>query len=228
MRIAAFGDLHAPFEHKKAVEWAIRRAKKLRPQVVVQVGDLLDLYSFSKFPRAHFITPEEELSTARLRAAHFWERIVDATPGAERYQITGNHDVRPFKRVLEAAPELAPLVGKSLRELYTFPGVKTIDNPSQELIIDGIVFQHGHRSRLGDHSRYNQSNTVCGHSHTGGVNFQRNGKGTYWELNAGLLGDPANRVFSYRAQQKIHTCTLGLAIIDEDGPRFIPYKEQDK
>ena len=226
MRIVAFGDTHFPFAHKKAIDWAIRKTAKLKPTHVVQVGDLLDLYGFSKFPKALFMPVDEELGQGRLHAAHFWDRVCDASPNAERWQITGNHDARPFKRALDLAPELAPLIGKSLRELYTFPHVATIHEPDDELILgDEVMVQHGHRSRLGDHSRFNQMSTICGHSHTGGVVFQRNINGTFWELNAGLLGDPNHKVFGYRAQKKIHTCTLGLAVVDEDGPRFIPYDE---
>lgn len=227
LRLVAFGDTHFPFAHKKAIDWAIRFTAKFKPTHVVQVGDLYDLYSFSKFPRSQFISPDEELSQGRLQASRFWMKVKEAAPKAEAYQIMGNHDIRGMRRVLDKAPELEPLVGRSMRELFTFAGVKTIEDPREELVIEGVIVQHGHRSRLGEHSRYNQNSTICGHSHTGGVNFQRNIKGVYWELNAGLLGDVNSKVFSYTAQRKIHTCTLGLALVDTDGPRFVPYPGAD-
>lgn len=166
---------------------------------------------------------EEELEQGTEKANRFWEDIHKAVPRAKKYQLMGNHDERPLKRALETAPELVPLVGKSLRDLYTFPHVTTIHDPKEELEIDNIFFMHGFRSRLGDHARYNQKSTACGHSHTGGVVFQRNALGCYFELNCGYLGDPSGPVFGYRAQRKMHTWTLGAGWIDGLGPRFMPY-----
>ncbi len=223
MKILVLGDVHAPYEHKKALQWAYRIADELKPTHVVQVGDLKDQFSFSRYPKVHKMDPEEELTRARAVAEKMWSHF----KGLSCYQLCGNHDDRALKKTLAAAPELACLVGRSLRELYTFPGVKTIHDGREELLINGIVFQHGHRAKLGMHARYNQQSTVCGHSHTGGVAFMRNAKGVYWELNAGFLGDVHSPAFNYHAQARMHTTTLGVGLIDEIGgsqvPMFIPY-----
>lgn len=219
MRILALGDVHAPFHHVKALEWAYRLADKFKPTHVIQVGDLLDQFAFSRYPKVIKLNPEEELELGRRAAEEMWSHF----KGCINYQCRGNHDDRIFKRALSAAPELASLVGQSLRTLYSFPGVRTVYDGREELIINGIAFQHGHRSRLGDHARFNQMATVVGHSHTGGVVYLRNALRTFWELNAGFLGDVASPAFGYHAQKRIHTTTLGAGLIDELGPRFVPY-----
>ncbi len=217
------GDIHFPYHHAAALRWVIELAKQLQPDRIVQVGDLKDQFSFSKFPKLVKQDPGSELEEAKKLATAFWADLRAAAPNAECYQLVGNHDSRALKRALEKAPELTELVGRSLRELYTYEGVKTIHDPAEELILDGVIFQHGHRSKLGDHARYNQRSTWCGHSHTGGVVFMRNLDGIYYEANAGFLGEVNTEAFAYHAQRRMNTCTLGVGIDDELGPRFCPF-----
>lgn len=223
MKILVLGDCHFPFVHKKALQWAYKVADAVEPTHVVQVGDLLDQFSFSRYPRVQKLDPEQELTDGRLGAEKMWAHF----KGLSNYQLCGNHDDRALKKVLAAAPELASLVGRSLRELYTFPGVKTVHDGREELLLNGIVLQHGHRAKLGDHCTYNLRNTVCGHSHRGGTFFSRDFKKPFWELNAGFLGDVSSRAFGYHAQKRAHKTTLGVGLVQEMGgsmvPLFIPY-----
>ena len=46
---------------------------------------------------------------------------------------------------------------------------------------------------------------------------------TLWELNVGLLSDVGAGPMEYGPTKRKHW-TLGLGIIDEFGPRFIPYE----
>jgi predicted phosphodiesterase len=222
-RILVLGDTHFPYESRAAFEWVYRITDKLKPDTVVQVGDLLDQFAFSRYPKVLKMDPEKELSLGRAGAEAMWARF----KGLDCYQLMGNHDDRIFKKALTSAPELASLVGSSLRSLYTFPNVRTVLDGRDELILQTclgpVAFQHGHRSRLGDHARFNQMATVVGHSHTGGVVFLRNIRRCFFELNAGFLGDVTSPAFGYHAQRRVHTTTLGVGYLDELGPRFCPY-----
>ncbi len=222
-RTLILGDVHFPYHHIGAVRWAVKFAEQFAPDRIIQVGDLTDQFAFSKFPKLVKQDPGSELKDAKILANFMWQNLRTAAPNAECYQLCGNHDDRAMKRALERAPELTELVGASLRELFTFEGVKTVHDSHEELVLDGISYQHGHRSKLGDHARFNQRSTVCGHSHTGGVVFMRNAAGVFYELNAGFLGLVESEAFAYHSQRKIHTCTLGIGVIDAHGPRFIPY-----
>lgn len=219
MRILAIGDTHFPFAHKKALQWVYRIADKFEPTHVVQLGDLYDQFAFSRYPKLLKLGPAEELRLARRDAEQMWSRF----KGLSCYQLMGNHDDRAFKKALSAAPEIAPLVDASLRGYYSFPGVNTVLDGREELILGEIAFQHGHRSGLGDHARYNRARTVVGHSHCGGVSYFPDSSGILWELNAGFLGDISGPAFGYHAQKRYHTTTLGVGLIDELGPRFVPY-----
>lgn len=220
-KILVIGDTHFPFAHKEAFELLYAFAKENKPDYIIQVGDLLDLYAQSKFPRSqNFYSPEEEERKGVEEAAKMWQKLRELCPKANCYQLWGNHDLRPMKRVLESAPSLEHVVKAHYKNLMNFPGVTTIEDYRQELIIEDIVFHHGYRSQLGSHRDYTMTNFVCGHSHRGGVVFRRIKGETIWELNAGFMADASSKVLSYSAQ-KIHDQTIGWGWIDRYGPRFI-------
>ena len=220
-KILVIGDTHFPFHNQKCLNAIYKFNKDLKPDYIVQVGDLLDLYAHSKFPRSQNIDkPEEEEREGRKAAEKMWETLLKDNPSAKCFQLFGNHDLRPAKRVLESLPTMEHVVRRYYKELMTFPGVTTIEDYRQELIIDGIVFHHGYRSQLGSHRDYVLRNFVCGHSHKGGVVYKRLRDEIIWELNAGFAGDADSKVLAYTAQ-KIHDQTLGWGFIDEYGPRFI-------
>ena len=196
---------------------------------IVQVGDLFDQYVFSRYNRnPNLITPDAEVEKAREQAQRLWADINKRAKWAKCWQLRGNHDARLDKRIAEKVPEARGLLEQSIRDLYTFDGVTTVFDPTEELFLkingETVCFQHGHRSKLGDHASYNGCRTVCGHSHTGGVVYRRDRRGTFWELNAGWLGNEVARVFAYGDQKTTKKWTLGYGLIDAQGPRFCPLK----
>lgn len=220
-RILVIGDTHFPFVNKQCLEAIYEFNRVQKPSHIVQVGDLLDLYAHSKFPRSqNMYGPEEEEALGRKGAEGMWQQLIKDNPAAQCFQLWGNHDLRPAKRVLESLPTLEHVVKEYYKRLMSFDGVTTIEDYRQELIIDGIVFHHGYRSQLGSHRDYVVQNFVCGHSHKGGVVYRRLRNEVIWELNAGFCGDAESKALSYTAQ-KIHDQTLGWGYIDEYGPRFI-------
>lgn len=219
--IVCLGDTHHPFADKRALEWAYQVISRLKPSIVIQMGDLHDMFSWSKFPSSqlHF-TAKGEIERAFDDAKAMWSKVRELVPDAKLYQLRGNHDLRPLKRLIEAAPALEVFI--ELDRFYTFPGVELIGDAREELVIDGIAFLHGYKSRLGDHANYMLHNAVVGHSHRGGVAYRRVRGKTLWELNCGYLADPTTKGFTY-TPQKIVDWTQGVGIIDSLGPRFAPF-----
>lgn len=221
-KILILGDIHFPYHNKKALKEAMYAVKHEKPTHVVQIGDLYDQYSFSRFTRKNLTLPEQELREARLHAEDMWE---SCNRSARKYQLLGNHDIRLIKRAEERLPEAQDLIKRSMLELYRFKGVRTIEDDRDLFKIGDITFHHGYLSRLGDHMRYFGTSTVVGHSHVGGAVFeQRNGK-TLFELNAGYLADETAEPLRYRPT-KSSKWTLGFGLITYRGqtpcPQFIP------
>jgi hypothetical protein len=191
----------------------------------VQVGDLMDRYSHSRFPRSHNVyRPEQEDELARKGAEEMWAEVRKAAPRASLFQLLGNHDLRPLKQVLAAYPQMEKWAEKMLAESMTFEGVKTLHDPREELKLPGNVdVIHGYLGRLGDHRNYTLTNVVHGHTHTGGVVFRQVAGRVLWELDCGLAGDMESKALSY-TPQKSTKHTLGWGFLDEYGPRFIPLR----
>jgi predicted phosphodiesterase len=222
-KIAVLGDMHEPFSHAKLKADFIQFCRDQQPDWIVQVGDAVDFYSHSKFPRSHNIfTPKQEEQLARENLDKFWAELALAAPNAKRVMLVGNHGIRPIKRVLEAVPTIEHWAEKYLADYLSFKDVHTVMDTREEYLITDIAFIHGYKSVLGAHRDHLLSNVVCGHTHTGGASFRSFRGRTFWELNAGLAADIEAPGLTYTATRTTGW-TLGWAWIDQYGPRFIPY-----
>jgi predicted MPP superfamily phosphohydrolase len=216
------GDTHFPFAHHPTLEWAYRVAEKEQPEYIVQMGDLQDQFSHSRFPSSrNYYKPDEEMELGRKQAVAFWDELKRACPRAQCYQITGNHDLRALRSVLQSAPSLEGLVRDSLTKLYQFQGVTTIHDYREELIIQNILIHHGYMGKLGMQRDFVMQDTATAHTHKGGVLFRALKNRIIAHLDCGFTGDPESKAFTY-TPQKITGYTLGLGWWDEYGPRFIP------
>lgn len=221
-RTLVVGDCHFPFVDYDCLQAVYSACKIHRPQRVVQVGDLYDLFAWSKFPKSLVYTPQDEIYEGRKMAEAFWKNIQKQTPrGCEYHQILGNHDVRPTRRLIEAFPE-GEVFFTGMDDFFKFQGVTSHLDSRKELILDNVCYIHGHLSRLGAHMRFNGMNTVHGHTHRGGIHYENFHGKILWELDAGFIADPKTKALSY-TPQKFTKWIRGYGLIDENGnPHFIP------
>ena len=220
--LASISDIHWPFSNEKVVKRFIEYVGDEKPEYVVLNGDAWDMYSHAKFPRSHNIfTPREEQDKARSMNEQFWKEVKRVHAEAKCYQMLGNHDVRPMKRILEAYPAAEDWIAKMLQEAFTFEGVKTIFDAREELFLnENTVIFHGYRSQLGSHRDFTLYNCINGHTHKGGVVYRFVRGETLYELNSGLAGDPAAKGLTY-TPQKITNWTPGFGAVNFYGPQFI-------
>jgi predicted MPP superfamily phosphohydrolase len=220
MKIVVVGDMHCPFENKPVLKKIYKIIEKEQPDAVVQIGDLYDLYQFSRYPKRLNMTPEDEVKAGRKAAEKFWNQVQKAAPLADCFQLIGNHDIRPYKTLLNKAPELEMFVA-SYKDLFEFEGVKTMDSSKSMLELGDATYHHGYRTGIGYHMVANLCNMVVGHSHLGGVVYRNFGERVLWELNVGHAADTKAFVFDY-GEQTFKNWTSGVGIVDDMGPRFIP------
>lgn len=221
--VASISDIHWPFPNKIVINRYLEYVGDEKPEWAVINGDGWDMYSHAKFPRSHNIfRPQEEEQLSRQMNVDFWEEVKRRSPDSKCFQLMGNHDIRPMKRVLEQYPEAEDWIKDRLSKLFTFDGVTTIFDPRQELMVgSNIAIFHGYRSGLGDHRDYTLMNCMNGHTHIGGVVFRTVRGILIWELNSGLAGDPEAKGLTY-TPQKITKWTPGFSAVDKIGPRFVP------
>jgi predicted phosphodiesterase len=228
-RAVVFPDMHLPWVDVKTLQLGLRLVKSMRPDLVIQLGDLTDNYCFSRFPKSmDVITPKAELKKAREMGELFWSEVHSKAPKAKRVQLRGNHEAeRLQKAALLLAPTLYSIVEKEARALSIFDGVETTDGyrSTFKTTVQGepVEFLHGILSTTLAHVQHYQTNIVMGHLHKAEL-VHSNG---FWGLNAGFLGDPDSVVFNYTRTLKTGW-TSGIAVVDELGPRFISKRSLER
>lgn len=190
------------------------------------MGDKYDLFAQSKFPGKQ-IDPQSEFLQAREMAEEMWRIIKKRAPQAKCFQLRGNHDLRAYKRIMEKAPECMPFFDQTTP--WNFPGVETIQDTKQELIIDNTLYTHGHRGKLEDHFKDVQymHNIVIGHLHTAHQVYERVGamKGKIrWAACAGYIADPFHDCLNYRPLNKYFKWTQGCLLINDGWPKFVGFE----
>jgi UDP-2,3-diacylglucosamine pyrophosphatase LpxH len=227
-KVIILGDTHFPYHSKAALTEVLAVIKRDAENIshIVQIGDLFDFFSLSRFPRSQDLaTPIDEVSLGFECATEMWAHIRKVAPKAKCIQILGNHDIRLKLRIKEKLPEILNIV--KFDHLWKFPGVTTVMDEREEFIINDVAYMHGFYSKIGQHCRHNMMNTVHGHTHRGGVMFTKVQEKPIWELDVGFLGDPHSKVMNY-TKQRWGVWTLGYGVIDELGPRFVPISGKKK
>lgn len=212
-------DVHFPWANLDALSALYAWIEILKPERIIQMGDLYDMYSFAKFPRSRMIiSVEDEVLTSRSMAEAMWSTIRKIAPDAHLVQLLGNHCIRSHKRVLETnCPELE--VFFDFKSIFNFEGVETIYDPRELVIYDGINFTHGHLKH-GAHRALFKTHVVHGHTHAGKLTGS-NIDGSYlFELDCGLMGNPNAPCFGYMPK-KITGWQTGFGYISALGPIFI-------
>lgn len=124
-----------PYHDERALDLLVQIAGRLRPDVVILSGDMVDLPALStKYRRA----PEERYTTTeslrRLRAL-----LVDlrtACPAARIVLLPGNHEERLRKYMMERAGELATLRAPDGAAVLTVPALLWADSLDVEVAAD--------------------------------------------------------------------------------------------
>lgn len=221
-RILCIPDMHCPFWHEPSIQLVYDLIPELKPDIIVGLGDAYDFYSFSRFPKSHYIIDvESEVREGRKQLESFWAEIKNLCPKAPLYNLLGNHCVRPHKTMIQNAPELEPFF--NFNSLFEFDGVKTIFDTRSPLVLAGINFIHGYMSGNGKHRKKFQGHVVHAHTHNGAIIMDRVDGKLLFELDCGYLGDPSRKVFNYTAVKETNW-TRGVGLIDIFGPMFIPFE----
>lgn len=213
MKVFIISDTHFPFQNKKAYKRMMAALRKEKPTHVVQIGDLLDQYVFSKYTRGMDITPGADVEKGLVMAALMWEEIQKAVPNVKCFQLLGNHDVRLSKRVMEKLPELADFFG--IRDMYKFQGVKVLDSDRDYLLLGGVVYVHGWLSKSLDHARHFNCPTVHGHRHRPCIEVE----GKLWSMDVGFMADEKSAPLSY-TMNKLTKWRMAYGIVEDGRPRL--------
>lgn len=217
-RILCIPDIHCPSDHPKAIDHCKRVYNDFKCDRVIQLGDEVDLASFSKFP----LDPDAPSAGHELELAiESLERWYRAFPYVD--VIGSNHGMRIFRKGF--ASGFPRSVFKRYEEIFKFP--KGWSFHPHGIECDQVSFIHGEGFSSSTwrvaHQRAKQS-VVMGHLHSGAGVVYSQTKRRHFAMNAGCLIDPSAPAFAY-GSHLIEKPMLGCGVVlDGVEAHFIPLK----
>lgn len=200
-------DSHIPFEDLQAWELLLLVAHRVRPRIVVLLGDFLDCYGFSfyeKHPAMGDLAElyDREISCAKMRIMQL-EKL-----GAGKYvYLEGNHEFRLKKYIAKFAP--------ALRNRLALPGELGLSNAwewvpftkCQRYEIPRTNVWCRHVPPVGgaaqNVAKQSGATTIYGHTHQiqEGTFVSKLTRQKIRAINAGNLVDESHMVFDYTELQ---------------------------
>jgi len=215
-RVLVIPDLHEPCSRKGALDFCRDVRKRYKTNRTVFIGDITDWHSIS-FHAHHpeMPGPKDEHELAYKAIQKWYKAFPKATV------ILGNHD----RRVIRLA-ETVNIPAKFLRDykdIWDTPNWDWVD----DLIEDGVYYNHGDGSTSGLYPAYNLVrkmglSCVVGHfHHAAGVKYLVNPLTRMFGMDTGCLIDDKAMAFAYGLRTKIRSM-LSVGVIIDGVPQVIP------
>lgn len=220
------GDAHVPFHNPKSLKFLkdVQALYQIPEDNVICLGDFLDLYSFSRWPKSPDapVTVNQEIEGVRQEI----KKWVQAFP---KLTITqGNHDNRIWRKAIGA--DLPSQVVRSIHEVFDLPKswelheCALIQTKSPFLCVHG----DGHGispTTLQTNPRQHGVSVAFGHFHSRASIMHINtiGLGDVWSFHVGCLVDQDSFAFEYGSKAAFKP-SLGCGVVLDEGrcPIFIP------
>lgn len=189
-RLLILPDTHRPYHDKKAWKLVLKAGRMMKPDIIVVGGDFADFHSVSshdKNPNRVRCLDEE------VRDVNEGLSDLDALGASEKHFISGNHEDRLERFLMQKAPELFNMV--RVRDLFKLDerGWKYTAY-KQHVQIGKVYFTHD-AGRAGKYAHYDaqaafEDNVVMFHTHRLGYTVVGNAKGKpHVGAMFGWLGD---------------------------------------
>lgn len=219
MRILALGDMHFPWIDFKVLMAAHEFAKDYKPDLVIQVGDIVDQKAWSRYPKdVDDPSPHEEWMMAEdgLHALHrlFPKMII----------LEGNHCRRIMCRALEAG--IPKKLIKTLDQVFDFPDWHWHMHP-RPYVADGIAFIHGDEMAGNAYQKAGKLGMplVQGHDHLGYLQFINTFDREIFGMSIGCMIDSESIAARYAAKNALRTWQ-GWATITDGEPHLHRYRSK--
>ena len=186
-RILVLADLHIPYHDKNALKVAIEEGKKRKCNVILLLGDLLDLYQCSRWSR----DPKNPNIAREIEICHqFLSYLRQEFPSAKILWKEGNHEERWKDYFFKNAPQLAVLPGTTLYDHVKcdFFKIEVIQD-RRPIDASGMLLYHGQefgKSGGGVNQARSQWNktyksTIAAHGHKSSTNYETDVKGNVFD-----------------------------------------------
>lgn len=233
--VLLIGDVQHPYNDKVTTNKIIEVARRYQPDAVVQIGDMIDFPTVSRWAKNEALeyaeTLQEHIDTLQ---SEFLFPLRQAAPNAAITWVSGNHDERIADYVKKYAPALRPLRALGMESLFGLADldVQYVKGPVR--IATNVYAIHGHESggycaslsawdakfqrRYGSDKSY-----VFGHTHSPGLVTRAYGwKGDLkprFTMNLGSTMDPNAATY---IRDGAVSWQQSFAWLEDDGKRVWP------
>lgn len=227
-------DVQLPYHDPVILKKIIKIAETYQPDLVVQIGDLIDMPQVSRWNKGdageYSLTLKDHIEQTK---DEFFSPLRKAAPKAAITWVSGNHDERLADYMKRYAYPIQPLM-PSMGELFELDkfGAKYVKGPVR--IATNVYAVHGHESggycasasawdtkltkRYGSDKSY-----VFGHTHQGFLISRATGwhgnVSPRFTLNVGSIMDPANAGY---VKDGSVSWVPSFGWIEDDGKRTWP------
>ncbi len=221
-RILVISDMHVPYHHKDSIEFLREIKKEYKPDMIVNIGDLLDFHAISMHEHnPDLFSAGHELKEARK----YIKELEDIFP--KMVEVDSNHSSLVYRRALK--------FGKSkefLKDYGDFLGTKKwewIDDLTLTLSNGKrCFFTHGRSADVLKVSQAMGMSCVQGHYHTKFlISYWANPDNIFFGMNVGCLINQKSMAFAYAKNFKTRFI-IGCGMIIDGIPRLMPMILDDK
>ena len=217
--ILAVPDLHIPYEHPDALAFIAAVKKEYKPDLIVNLGDMLDFHAISFHDSdPDLLSAGDELAQAREKIKA-WETLIP-----EQYIVGSNHGDLPLRKFV--AQGLPRDLISSYNEIYgvsdkwTFVPDLTIETDSKYL--PDIYVAHGLKKNALQVAQQRGQRFICGHFHEDfNVKYAGNPNSLIWAAMSGCLIDKKSKAFAYN-KLNLNRPILGCTVVLYGVPFQIP------
>jgi predicted phosphodiesterase len=209
--VLVIADTHLPFEREGYLDFCLDIQKRVKCQIVVHIGDLVDNHSISYHEHdPNGQSPIDEMKKVDVKLKDWFKAF------PELYLCRGNHDVMVDRKGKTVG--LPQRAFKEFRDIWQLPD-KWYDDFHWE--IDGVTYQHG-TGYCGDNAHIkaaynNRVSTVIGHTHSfAGVGYIANEKSCVFGMNVGSGVERHSYAMSYGKDFK-RKPILSCGVVTDNG-----------
>tara|TARA_B100000214_G_scaffold242214_1_gene177485 strand:- start:1207 stop:1908 length:702 start_codon:yes stop_codon:yes gene_type:complete len=215
-RILVISDMHLPYQHKDSIIFLKEIKKEYKPDMVVNIGDLLDFHAISM----HESNPDLYSAGHELdKAKEYIKQIEDIYP--EVTEVDSNHSSLVYRRALKYG-----MSKQFLKPYGEFLGTrkwKWIDDLTLTMSNgQRCFFTHGRSADVLKVSQTMGMSAVQGHYHTKFlISYWANPDNLFFAMNVGCMINQKSMAFNYAKNFKTRFI-LGCAIILDGIPKLLP------
>jgi len=220
-KILVISDLHLPYHDEKAIEVALLKGKAENVNIIILLGDLLDMYQLSQWVKD---PKNPNMATELEICREFLQLLRKEFPDAEIIWKEGNHEARWQTYFYRNAPDVAVLPGMTVYDYMNVEqyGIQVIRD-NRPINVSTLLLYHGHELPRGLTNPVNQArgqwlrataNMIAGHGHRTSTHIERSATGqifSNWSI--GCLCDLTPQYAS------INKWNHGFGILTQEGPK---------